>query len=53
MPPGGIDQPLTFLLDRSLGRIQVPKILREHGLTILTLSDVYGHPQDQSIQDDE
>lgn len=46
--PSGL--PALFL-DRSLGRRQVPDRLRQHGLTLRTLSEVYGIPQDQDIAD--
>jgi len=41
-----------LFLDRSLGRIQVPQILRAHGLRLVTLAEHYGTPQDQEIEDE-
>jgi len=41
-----------LFLDRSLGRKQVPQVLRSHGLTLTTLSEHYGIPQDQTITDE-
>lgn len=40
-----------LFLDRSLGRYQVPRRLREHGLALRTLAEFYGVPQDQDIAD--
>jgi hypothetical protein len=46
-PPGLPD----LLLDRSLGSVQVPRILRAAGLRLQTLVDVYGSPADERIED--
>jgi len=40
-----------LFLDRSLGRIQVPHLLRAQGLRLTTLAEHYGMPQDQEIDD--
>jgi hypothetical protein len=40
-----------FFIDRSLGRIVVPKLLREAGLQVITLAEHYGMPRDQDIAD--
>lgn len=40
-----------LFLDRSLGRRQVPDRLRDEGLRVRTLADVYGIPADQEIAD--
>lgn len=40
-----------LFLDRSLGRIQVPSLLREAGLRLVTLSEHYGIPADEDVQD--
>lgn len=48
-PPGLPD----LLLDRSLGSVQVPHILRAAGLRLQTLVDVYGSPADERIEDPE
>lgn len=40
-----------LLLDRSLGSVQVPRILRAAGLRLQTLVDVYGSPDDERIED--
>ncbi|MDQ3463725.1 MAG: hypothetical protein M3500_03260 [Actinomycetota bacterium] len=37
------------LLDRSLGSIQVPALLRAAGLRLHTLVDVYGSPADGDV----
>jgi hypothetical protein len=42
-----------LFLDRSLGRIKVPRLLREAGLRLLTLSEHYGIPADEGVADDE
>jgi hypothetical protein len=38
-----------LFLDRSLGRIQVPALLREAGLRLVTLAERYGIPEDEGI----
>jgi PIN like domain len=40
-------------LDRSLGRIQVPTLLRDAGLQLRTLAEVYGVPADEDVSDVE
>lgn len=40
-----------LFLDRSLGRRQVPDLLRAAGLRVHTLAEVYGIPIDESIED--
>jgi len=40
-----------LFLDRSLGRRQVPALLREAGLRLHTLAEVYGVPADQDVAD--
>jgi hypothetical protein len=45
------DKPLKFFLDRSLGRIEVPNGLRDAGMELVTLSERYGIPEDQTIED--
>jgi len=40
-----------LFLDRSLGRIQVPRLLREAGLRLVTLSEHYGIPADEEVED--
>lgn len=39
------------LIDRSLGRIQVPSLLRTAGLRLITLAEHYGIPADEDIED--
>lgn len=46
--PDGL--PLLFI-DRSLGRRQVPDLLRAAGLRLHTLAEVYGIPADETIAD--
>lgn len=38
-----------LFLDRSLGRIAVPRLLREVGLRLVTLAEHYGIPEDETI----
>ncbi len=40
-----------FFVDRSLGRVRVPALLRESGWVLVTLSEHYGVPQDEAIDD--
>lgn len=42
-----------LFLDRSLGRRQVPDLLRAAGLRVRTLSEVYGVPRDEAVADVE
>lgn len=42
-----------LLLDRSLGSIQVPALLRVAGLTLHTLLDLHGSPAVEEIPDQE
>lgn len=42
-----------LFLDRSLGRVKVPRLLREHGLRLVTLAEHYGIPADETIADEE
>jgi hypothetical protein len=44
--------PPEFLVDRSLGRYQLPKALREQGLVVHTLWSVFGDAEEQLLQDD-
>ncbi len=46
-PPG---LPRLFI-DRSLGRIRLPALLRAAGLDVTTLAEHYGMPEDESIED--
>jgi PIN like domain len=41
-----------LFLDRSLGRIKVPLLLRAAGLRLTTLAEHYGIPADESVADD-
>ncbi|SNQ46550.1 hypothetical protein FRACA_1440014 [Frankia canadensis] len=38
-------------VDRSLGRIAVPRLLRGAGIQLTTLAEYYGIPQDEDIAD--
>jgi PIN like domain len=40
-----------LFLDRSVGRIQLPTLLRAQGLTLVTLAEHYGMPADEKIED--
>jgi hypothetical protein len=42
-----------LFLDRSLGRIKVPRLLRDDGLRLVTLAEHYGVPADEKIADEE
>lgn len=46
--PDGLPE---LFLDRSLGRRQVPGLLRAAGLRLQTLSEVYGIPADEEVAD--
>jgi hypothetical protein len=46
--PDGLPE---LFLDRSLGRRQVPDLLRAVGLRLRTLSEVYGIPADEDVAD--
>lgn len=47
---GGLPE---LFLDRSLGRRQVPDLLRGAGIRLRTLSEVYGIPADEEVADVE
>ena len=40
-----------LFIDRSLGRIQVPGLLRAAGLRLNTLAERYGVPADETVSD--
>jgi PIN like domain len=42
-----------FLIDRSLGRLELVKTLRSVGLTVRTLADIYGEEAAQETEDTE
>ena len=42
-----------LFLDRSLGRITVPSLLRAAGLRLTTLAEQYGIPADETVTDEE
>ena len=42
-----------LFLDRSLGRIKVPTLLRAAGLRLTTLSEHYGIPADETVPDEQ
>ncbi len=42
-----------LFLDRSLGRIKVPQLLRASGLRLVTLAEHYGMPSDERVKDEE
>lgn len=46
--PAGL--PDVFV-DRSLGRIRVPQLLRDAGLRLVTLAERYGIPADEKVDD--
>lgn len=45
-----MDEP-EFFVDRSLGRLQVPRLLRAAGWRLQTLAEVYGIPADEAVED--
>lgn len=47
-PPDSLPK---FFLDRSLGRLEVPRLLREHGFDVITLAEHYGVPADEKVSD--
>jgi uncharacterized protein with PIN domain len=47
------DQPPRFFVDRSLGRILVPRLLRTAGWDLITLAEHYGMPADENVRDVE
>ncbi|MGE4113596.1 MAG: hypothetical protein AB7G36_05425 [Candidatus Nanopelagicales bacterium] len=53
MPRGHPERLPDLFLDRSLGGKQVPARLREEGLRLQTLAEVYGRPQDEEVLDVE
>ena len=40
-----------LFLDRSLGRIKMPRLLRDAGLRLTTLAEHYGIPADEAVAD--
>lgn len=42
-----------LFLDRSLGRIKVPALLRAAGLRLVTLAEHYGMPTDETVPDQQ
>lgn len=40
-----------LFLDRSLGRVRLPALLRDQGLRLVTLAERYGVPRDERITD--
>jgi hypothetical protein len=42
-----------LFLDRSLGGIKVPTLLRQASLRLITLSEHYGIPADEAVTDEE
>lgn len=49
--PSGDDLRPVFFLDRSLGGIQVPSLLREAHFEVVTLADHCGTPADELVSD--
>lgn len=43
----------VFFVDRSLGRVRVPALLRDSGWNLLTLAEHYGIPNDETVADVE
>lgn len=42
-----------FFVDRSLGAVQVPRLLRDAGWILTTLVEQYGRPADEGVSDVE
>jgi PIN domain-containing protein len=40
-----------FFVDRSLGRVRVPMLLRDSGWSLVTLAEHYGVPHDEAVED--
>ncbi len=52
LPPEGHPPGLPKLfIDRSLGRLEVPRLLRDAGLDLVTLAEHYGMPADEDVED--
>ena len=49
--PDRVTGPPDFFIDRSLGQKQVPALLRDAGWKLRTLAEVYGVPNDETIND--
>ena len=49
--PDRVPGSLEFFVDRSLGRKQVPALLRNAGWDLRTLAEVYGVPMDETVED--
>jgi hypothetical protein len=41
----------TLFLDRSVGRIQLPALLRAEGIKLVTLAEHYGMRADETVED--
>ncbi|GAA0439077.1 putative ribonuclease VapC45 [Acrocarpospora corrugata] len=44
-------QPHRFFIDRSLGRVAVPGLLRAAGWDLITLAEHYGVPENETVED--
>jgi hypothetical protein len=44
------EAPFVFV-DRSLGRVQVPRLLRANRIELVTLAEHYGRPEDEAVDD--
>jgi hypothetical protein len=42
-----------FLIDRSLSQVSLPVVLREAGLVVRTLAEIYGEKHAQAVEDTE
>ena len=47
------EDPPEFLIDRSLSQVSLPAALREVGLTVRTLAELYGEVRAQAVEDTE
>jgi hypothetical protein len=47
------DELPDLFIDRSLGRIKVPALLRAEGLRLVTLAEHYGVPADEDVADEQ
>ena len=44
--------PISFFVDRSLGKLHVPAVFREAGFDLVLMSELYPHGEDQTVHDD-
>jgi len=47
----GVPESWAVFVDRSLGRLKVPELLRAGGVELVTLAEHYGRPKDEKVND--